>query len=430
MDLVVSKVNAGDIHFFSIASEHFIFDPTTHSVFSVTSNKLEELAEEIEEATQKGFFLRAKDIKYQDTRVFKSLCLMVTHRCNFRCTYCFEKDKTNPGTSIMSLEVGQKSLDLITKLSQNRVNIEVDFFGGEPLLYFDTIRQIITYGRNLEKLHKKKFWFSLTTNASLFTDEIISFLKSENISLILSIDGDKKTHDKYRTYKDGTGTFENTWQGIEKLIRSGHDGYYARGTYTKETRNFLDQVFYLEKKGLEQISFEPVISKDPALGFTKEDLTLLRQIYEKLAEEYILHRKKNPRFRFYHFEVNLEKGPCLQKLMTSCGAGVEYLSVSPSGNLYPCHQFDGDQNYELGNVSDGIINLDLIEKFRALTQVGKKEKCNTCWARTLCGGGCLANNLTMNGTLNEIYELGCEIQKIRLEAALYVQAKLKELNII
>jgi uncharacterized protein len=426
MDLVISKVNTGDIHLFSIASNHFIFDPTTHSVFSVTTDNLEELTEELEEAIQKGYFIRNKETSFQDTRVFKSLCLMITHSCNFKCTYCFEKDKVTTGTHVMSLDVGKKSLDLITKLSPNRVNIEVDFFGGEPLLYFETLRQIISYGRSLEKPYHKKFWFSLTTNASLMTDEIISFLKEENVSLILSIDGDQKAHDIYRVYGNGTGTFSDTWQGIQKVIQSGHNGYYVRGTYTKETPHFLDQVFFLEKQGLQQISFEPVVSKDPKVGFTKEDLPFIRKMYEKLAGEYIQHRKKNPELRFYHFEVNLEEGACLQKLMTSCGAGVEYLSVSPSGHLYPCHQFDGDHAYELGDVDSGIKNPDLVEKLRSLTQVEKKEKCNICWARTLCGGGCLANNLTINGNISEVYDLGCEIQKIRLEAALYVQSQLKE----
>jgi uncharacterized protein len=429
MDLVISKINAGDIHLFSIASKHFIFDPTTHSIFSVTTDKLEELNKEIEEAIQKGFFTRVEEAKFHDKRVFKSLCLMITHNCNFSCTYCFEKDKINPGIHVMSLEVGQRSLKLITELSQDRINIEIDFFGGEPLLYFDTLRQIVAYGRNLENTYNKKFWFSLTTNASLITDEIMSFLIAENISLILSIDGDKKAHDLYRVFRDGTGTFSDTWKGIQKVIQSEHKGYYVRGTYTKETPDFLNQVLYLEALGLEQISFEPVVSEDPVVSFTKKDLPLLRRTYEKLADEYIVHRKNNPNLRFYHFEVNLEEGSCLQKLMTSCGAGVEYLSVSPDGKLYPCHQFDGNHTYELGNVDNGINNPALVERLRSLTNVGEKEKCNFCWARTLCGGGCLANNLSINKDLNKIYDLGCEIQKIRFEAALYVQTQLKEINV-
>jgi uncharacterized protein len=427
MDLV-EKVKAGDIHLFSILSQHFIFDPTTHSIFSVPTDQLEELREEIEETVRQGYFTKSHQSQFEDIRVFKSLCLMITHHCNFKCGYCFEKDKVlNPQENIMSLEVGQKSLDLIAKLSHNRNNIEVDFFGGEPLLYFDVLRQIVAYGRTLEITKHKKFWFSLTTNASLLTDEIITFLKDENISLILSIDGNQQVNDRYRVYRDGTGTFKDAIEGIRKVIQSCHSGYYVRGTYTKECPNFPEQVNYLLEMGINQISFEPVVSKDPTIGFSSEDLPAIKARYEKLAIEYIKQRKINPKLRFYHFEVNLEEGACFQKLMTSCGAGVEYLSVSPSGKLYPCHQFDGDSKYDIGDVYTGIQNPDLIEKLRSLTQVTSKEKCKTCWARTLCGGGCLANNLSMNGDLNENYNLGCEIQKIRLEAALYVQTKLKEL---
>jgi uncharacterized protein len=430
MDLVRSKQKSGDLHPFTFLSESFIFDPTTHSIFSVQDINSKELQQEIEKSLQKGYFTRSVPNQFSDTRVFKSLCLIITQKCNFRCTYCFEKGKkTTSSEDVMSIEIGKKSLDLITNLSKNRINIEVDFFGGEPLLYMDTLMKIVGYGRELEKKYNKIFWFSLTTNASLLTDKMIDFLKQENISLILSIDGCEKNHNKYRVYENGRGTFVDTLKGIQKVIQSGHEGYYTRGTYTKETSDFLDQIFYLENIGINQISFEPVVSSDPAIGFSQEDLPLLKKQYEELAKEYLIHRETNKNLRFYHFEVDLEEGACLPKLLTSCGAGVEYLSVSPNGKLYPCHQFDGNSEYELGNVEQGIQNHPLVEEFRDLTQVAKKEKCMLCWARTLCGGGCLANNLTINNNLSSLYDVGCEIQKIRLEAALYVQTKLKKLKI-
>lgn len=426
MDLVETKIKEGDIHLFSILSESFLFDPTTHSIFSVPSNNLSELKEEIKQTINQGFFIRKEISPFEDVRIFKSLCLMVTHGCNFRCSYCFEKEKEQDFTmDIMSLDVGKKSLELIAKLSQNRVNIEVDFFGGEPLLVFDVVKEIILHGRELEKRLNKRFWFSLTTNASLLNKTIIDFLKEENVSLILSIDGNQQTHDFFRINHNGKGTFHETINGILQVEESGHKGYYTRGTYTKKTPEFSDQVLYLEQLGLHQISFEPVVSKDPTLSFTWEDLPFIRNQYEKLAKAYLGIRKKNPDFRFYHFEVNLEEGACFQKLMTSCGVGVEYLSVSPNGRIYPCHQFDGNPDYELGNVEEGITNIKLVDEFKKQTLVATKDKCNSCWARTLCGGGCLANNLTINNKINEIYDLGCEIQKIRLEHALYVQAKLK-----
>ena len=428
MDLVKEKIESGDIHLFSVLSQNFLFDPTTHSVFSIPSTSLSDLSEEIEQAIQTGFFCRKEKTEFEDNRVFKSLCLMITHQCNFSCSYCFEKAKgNNQKENVMSLDIGKKSLELISELSLNRTNIEVDFFGGEPLLYFDTLRDIVYYGRELEKKFGKKFWFSLTTNASLLNQDMINFFHVENISLILSLDGDKNSHDRFRTYHDGGGTYHDTMNGIQQIIQSNHEGYYIRGTYTKETPDFPEQVLFLQEQGIQQISFEPVVSKDPGIGFNQEDLSDIRRKYEKLAITYLTQRKTNPKLRFYHFEVNLEEGSCLQKLMTSCGAGVEYLSVSPSGILYPCHQFDGNPSYELGNIEEGIKYADLVERFRHLTQVSNKDKCNVCWARTLCGGGCLANNLSMNGNIENTYDLGCEIQKIRLEIALYVQVKLKEL---
>jgi len=439
MDLVADRIKSGDLHLFSLVSNCFIFDPTTNSVFSLPKEDFDliksgsidlKLSEEIKQATQNGFFSSLDDSSFEDTRVFKSLCLIITSKCNFACSYCFEKENSNPPAEpdVMSFEVGQKALDLIIRLSSKRQNIEVDFFGGEPLLFFETVKQIVEYGRAIEPMYKKKFWFSLTTNASLVTEAVVDFLQKENISLILSIDGSEKNHNRYRTYRDGSGTFLETWKGIQKVIDSGHSGYYTRGTYTKVTPDFVNQVLYLFSQGIKQISFEPVVSKDKDIGFTFEDLPKIKKQYEELAEEYIKKKAEKPELAFYHFEVSLEEGACRQKLMTSCGAGVEYLSVSPSGKLYPCHQFDGKKEFELGDVYLGVENKELVEKLRGLTMVTHKEKCKTCWARYLCGGGCLANNLTINGDLEQVYEMGCEIQKIRLESAIYVQTKLKELE--
>ena len=254
------------------------------------------------------------------------------------------------------------------------------------------------------------------------------YLHDHTVSLILSQDGLPENHNRFRILADGSGTYNQVMEAIKSVSDNWDEGYYLRGTYTKNNIHFLKDLEHLYSKGITKISFEPVVSDNSKIGFTKEDLLSINEEYQKVTKWYLETYKKDRDFSFYHFEVNLEFGACKEKLMTSCGAGVEYLSVSPEGDLYPCHQFDGQEEFKVGSIKDGITQNEVVEKFRKATNLNSKEECKTCWARYLCGGGCSANNNRMNGSLFSPWEIGCEIQKTRIEAALYVQARKKELD--
>ncbi len=257
-----------------------------------------------------------------------------------------------------------------------------------------------------------KFLFSLTTNASLLTSEIIDYLNRENISLILSLDGNKSVNDTFRVKRNGEGTFDEVFKNIKRVLSKRNDGYYIRGTYTSRTNDFPETVKFFYNSGIKKISIEPVVTRNSDISLKKESLSIVKKHYEELAKWYIETKRNDNELSFYHFELDLINGSCVEKLMTGCGAGVEYLSVSPEGKFYPCHQFDGKPQFELGDISRGIVNTALVDKFRASTNVSNKEPCRNCWARYLCGGGCLANNYTINNDINSCYSLGCEIQKL------------------
>lgn len=434
MDLVEEKHNKGIIHPFKFNDEFFLFDASTNSVFSIpesyyfsiSSNEISpELLADLTEGEKQGYFSSLEQ-PYVDNRIFKSLCLIITRKCNFSCKYCFARNnqEVESENAVMSEEIAKEALRFISRVSRERNNIEIDFFGGEPLLGFKTIKSAIEYSKVLSSEFNKKFLFSLTTNASLLTNEIIDYLDRENISLILSLDGDKSTNDTFRIKKDGSGSFDSVFKNIKNVLSKRTDGYYVRGTYTKKTANFPENVKFLYNSGIKKISMEPVVTLNTELGFKKEDLSILKEKYEELAKWYIDTKRVDKELSFYHFELDLKNGACIEKLMTGCGAGVEYLSVSPEGELYPCHQFDGITQFKLGDIFRGITNSSLVQKFRTSTISLNKKPCRTCWARYLCGGGCPANNYTINSDIDSSYSLGCEIQKLRLEAALYTQAKL------
>lgn len=435
MDLVEEKLNKGIIHPFSFCGEFLLFDSSTNSIFSIPESyyksffsreKDSDLLNDLIEGGKNGYF-SPKDEPFTDNRVFKSMCLIITRNCNFSCKYCFAKDssKTEYRNAIMSKETAKEALIFLVNTSKERKSLEIDFFGGEPLLGFETIKSTIEYSKVLKEKFNKNFLFSLTTNASLLNDEIVDYLNRENISLILSLDGNKKTNDEYRVKSSGSGTFDESFGNIKRVLSKRNEGYYVRGTYTSKTMNFPENVRFFYSSGIKKISIEPVVTKNELINLKEDDLTSLKKEYEELSKWYIYAKKADKDLSFYHFELDLINGSCIEKLISGCGAGVEYLSVSPEGDLYPCHQFDGNSEFKLGDIHNGVTNSNIASTFRTATIVSNKKPCDNCWAKYLCGGGCLANNYTINNDINSIYSLGCEIQKLRLEAALFVQAKLQ-----
>ncbi len=387
------------------------------------------IAEEIERLYKDQLLFSKPPNYFESDLRLKSMCLNVAHSCNFACKYCFAK-QGNYGekTALMDFNVAKQAIDFLYKGAEGRTHLEVDFFGGEPLLDFDVVKKIIPYAR---KTYPNKKWrFTITTNGALLTKEIEEFLYDNDVSIVLSLDGDKKTNDMFRVLPNGGGTFDVIFPKIQYVAkhREKSGGYYVRGTYTSKTMDISKTVLDLHNFGFKYISLEPVVTKDKSINIEKENLPALRKEYEKLAEEYVESQDKD-KWHFFHFNIDLEAGPCIQKRIHGCGVGVEYLAVSPDGSLYPCHQFDGVEEMKLGNVWDGIKNKKLQEQFRKANFLFNKKECATCWARFYCSGGCLANNYTMNHDIFKPYDIGCETQKMRIEAALYVQTKLREKGI-
>ena len=360
--------------------------------------------------------------------IIKALCLHIAHDCNLRCAYCFAGDGEYHGKkALMSFEVGKKALDLLIANSGNRVNLEVDFFGGEPTLNFDVVKQLVEYGRSREKETNKKFRFTLTTNGLLLNDEILDFANREMGNLVLSIDGRKEVNDRMRPSANGSGSYDIIMPKFKKAAESRNQtNYYVRGTYTHFNTDFSADVLHLNDLGFEQISVEPVVC-DPKEDYAlkDEDIPVLLQQYDILAKE-IINRRKNGKFiNFFHFMINLSDGPCVAKRLSGCGAGGEYLAVTPWGDLYPCHQFVGNEEFKLGNVDEGIVNRDLSNKFMSCN-VYTREKCRDCFAKFHCSGGCAANSYNATGSINGNYETGCILQRKRLECAIMIKAALNE----
>lgn len=358
-------------------------------------------------------------------KVVKALCLHVAHDCNMRCKYCFAG--TGPfgaDRSLMTLETGQKALDFLISASGPRQHIEVDYFGGEPLLNFAVVQELIKYGQEKAQQSGKILKQTLTTNALLLTPEIIDFLNRENVYLILSIDGRPEVHDRMRPLVGGQGSFPLVDRHIQEFVnRQTDQTYYVRGTYTHFNLDFSEDILFLVEQGYDRVSIEPVVAApEHDYALKTEDLPVLKEQYKKLARKWWEYYQEGHPFQFFHFNIDLNKGPCLLKRLSGCGAGNEYLAVSPAGDLYPCHQFMENQDFLLGNIREGVKNQALCETFRE-AHVLNKEKCQECWARFYCSGGCHANAFNFNGDLLQPYELGCELQKTRLEYALYLQVK-------
>jgi uncharacterized protein len=356
--------------------------------------------------------------------VVKAICLHVTHDCNLTCKYCFADEGGYKGSrSLMSFETGKAALDFLIRNSGGRRNLEVDFFGGEPLMNFDVVKKLVEYARAEEKKHNKNFRFTVTTNGLLLTEEIQSYINENMHNVVLSIDGRKEINDNMRKTKTGGGSYDIIMPKFKKLADSrGQTNYYVRGTFTKGNLDFSGDVLHLADEGFKQISVEPVVADaSEAYAIQVQDLDMVFKEYEALALKIISRKKNNQDFNFFHFMLDLEGGPCVSKRIAGCGAGTEYLAVAPNGGLYPCHQFVGNEEFKIGDIYSGIKNHSLTEEFEKCN-VYTKEACKECFAKFYCSGGCLSNAYNFNKSIQKPYEIGCQMQRKRVECAIMLKA--------
>lgn len=360
--------------------------------------------------------------------IVKALCLHIAHDCNLACRYCFAGEGEYHGRrELMSFEVGKKALDFLVANSGNRVNLEVDFFGGEPLMNWDVVKKLVIYGRSIEKEHNKRFRFTMTTNGILLDEEKLAFINREMGNLVLSLDGRREVHDRMRPHRGGQGSYDEI---LPKFLRAAESrdqmNYYVRGTYTRYNLDFAEDVLHFADLGFKQISVEPVVadgSEDYALR--PEDIPALEKEYDRLAKEIIRRHKEGRPFNFFHFMIDLEGGPCVAKRLSGCGSGCEYLAVTPWGDFYPCHQFVGQEEFLMGNVDEGLTRTDIRERFQNCN-VYTKEACRDCFAKFYCSGGCAANAYHFDGDINGTYDIGCALQRKRVECAIMIKAALAQ----
>ncbi len=358
-----------------------------------------------------------------NSKVIKAMCLHVAHTCNLNCSYCFaSQGKYQGDRALMSFETGKRAFDFLVENSGTRRNLEVDFFGGEPLMNFDVVKQLVEYARKIEKEHNKNFRFTLTTNGVLLDDDVIDYLNKEMCNVVLSLDGRKAVHDHFRVDYAGNGSYDKILPKFKNLVekRGGKD-YYMRGTFTHNNVDFTKDIFHMADLGFKELSMEPVVCPpDDPYALTDEDLPKLFEQYEILAKEMVRRKKKGDGFTFYHYMLDLTNGPCIYKRITGCGSGTEYVAVTPWGDLYPCHQFVGDEKYRLGDIYDGITNTKIQDKFRHCNAYSRKE-CKDCWAKLYCSGGCAANSYHATGDIMGVYEYGCKLFKKRIECAVMMK---------
>ena len=360
----------------------------------------------------------------QRSTVVKALCLHIAHDCNLACRYCFAEEGEYRGhRELMSYEVGKQAIDFLIANSGNRKNLEVDFFGGEPMMNFQVVKDIVKYGRELESLHNKKFRFTLTTNGILLDDASMEFANKEMSNIVLSIDGRKEVNDRMRPSRNGKGSYDIIVPKFQKLAElRNQTNYYVRGTFTHNNLDFSEDVKHLADLGFKQISVEPVVAlPEDSYAITEADLPKLYEEYDKLAQLILEYKKEGKEFNFFHFMIDLTGGPCVAKRLSGCGSGTEYLAVTPWGDLYPCHQFVGIPEYLMGNVFEGVKTPELREEFK-FCNVYSKKKCTDCFAKFYCSGGCAANSFKFHGDINDAYDIGCELQKKRIECAIMLKA--------
>lgn len=388
----------------------------------------DEAYEELKELYRQGLLFSEDGYeRFSDMMVnspVKAMCLNVAHDCNLRCEYCFAaKGDFGCGRKLMPLEVGKKAIDFLIERSAGRRNLEMDFFGGEPLMNWDVVKELVLYAREQEKIHNKNFRFTITTNGLLLTDDKIDFINQEMSNCVLSLDGRKEINDRLRVRVDGTGCYDQIVPKYQKLVaQRGDKDYYARGTFTRYNLDFTEDVLHMADLGFDQVSVEPVVS-DEKLDYSikEEDLPRVFEEYERLANALLKRRKEGKGCNFFHFMIDLNQGPCAIKRLRGCGCGNEYVAVTPEGDIYPCHQFVGDEQWKMGSVLDGTFNMPMKERF-AKANVYSKSDCKNCWAKFYCSGGCNANNLQYEGDILKSHNISCELEKKRLECAIMMQA--------
>lgn len=397
----------------------------------VTEADLSDCCDDVEELKAAGklwapdtFEPLAGELKERSEGIVKALCLHVAHTCNLNCEYCFaSQGKYHGDRAVMSFEVGKQALDFLMDHSGSRRNLEVDFFGGEPLMNWQVVKDLVAYARSVEKERGKNFRFTLTTNGVLIDDDVINFANKEMHNVVLSLDGRKEVHDRFRVDYAGKGSWETIVPKFQKLVKArGDKGYYMRGTFTHQNPDFLEDIKTMLDLGFTELSMEPVVcpDDDPS-ALTEEDLAIVMDQYEKLAELMQERRKAGKPFTFYHYMLDLTGGPCVYKRISGCGSGTEYMAVTPWGDLYPCHQFVGEEKFKLGDVWNGVTAPTVQEEFAACNVYARPE-CKDCWAKLYCSGGCAANGYHATGSVSGVYEKGCKLFRKRMECAIALEA--------
>ena len=400
-----------------------------HQSLGVTLEDVAECYDQVTQLANEGklftpdtFEPMAGDLKKKTSGVVKALCLHIAHTCNLNCSYCFaSQGKYHGERALMSFEVGKRALDFLVENSHGRTNLEVDFFGGEPLMNFEVVKQLVAYARSIEKEKGKNFRFTLTTNGVLIDDDVIDFANREMSNVVLSLDGRKEVHDRFRVDYAGKGSWEKIVPKFQKLVEArGGQNYYMRGTFTHHNPDFLKDIQTMLDLGFDELSMEPVVcaSGDPS-ELTMEDLPIVLAQYEELAKLMMERDKQGKPFTFYHYMIDLAGGPCIYKRISGCGSGTEYMAVTPWGDLYPCHQFVGDEKFKLGDIWNGVSNTAIQDEFMQCNVYARKE-CRDCWARLYCSGGCAANAYHATGSVKGVYKYGCELFRKRMECAITV----------
>ncbi|WP_200805102.1 thioether cross-link-forming SCIFF peptide maturase [Acetoanaerobium noterae] len=435
---IVVDVNGGAVHVvdeitFDVLDYYELNDAEkiAKKLPKYTLDEIKETFDEIKSLVEEGLLYSPDN--YLDIDAFKNrepvvkaMCLHIAHDCNLKCKYCFASQGDFGGAkSIMSFEVGKKALEYLVDNSGSRKNLEVDFFGGEPLMNFEVVKQIVEYGNELAKEKVKNFRFTITTNGVLLDDEIIDYVNEHMHNVVLSLDGRKSINDDMRPTLNDKGSYDIIVPKFQKLIEKRKDKYYyVRGTFTRDNMDFSKDVLHFKDLGFDLTSVEPVVGDESnPYALREEDLPKILDEYEKLAVEYSKMRVNNEPFRFFHFMVDLSQGPCVIKRMTGCGAGNEYLAITPEGDIYPCHQFVGQEEFKMGNVMTDKVELpkEMQETFKE-AHIYAKDECSKCWAKFYCSGGCHANAFNFNNDILKPYDLGCQMQRKRLECALMVEA--------
>lgn len=432
---VVDDVAYDIIAMYKNSSKNKITNEILKKYPNLKKQDIDECLSDIKELEDKGKLFSedvyadlAFDFKKKNTYI-KALCLHIAHTCNLNCEYCFaSQGKYHGERALMSLEVGKRAIDFLIENSGKRHNLEVDFFGGEPLMNFDIVKGIVKYARSIEKEHNKNFRFTLTTNGVLLDDDVIDFANKECHNVVLSLDGRKEVHDRLRKTSNGKGSYDTIVPKFKHFVeRRGNKGYYVRGTFTHNNTDFTNDIFHMADLGFTELSMEPVVcSPDDSYALTYDDLPIIYEQYEILAKEMLKREKEGKPITFYHYMIDLTGGPCIYKRISGCGSGSEYFAVTPWGDLYPCHQFVGDENYLMGDIWKGVTNEVKQNEFKRCNAYARPE-CKDCWAKLYCSGGCAANAYHATGSINGVYEYGCKLFKKRMECAIMIQAA-KSLN--